>query len=60
MLRRIAARLLTSPAAFLLGGLIDILAYAATALRARVTALRARATTLRARVRLARGGPGGR
>jgi hypothetical protein len=33
--RRIAARLLTGPFAFLIGGVIDLLAFAVAALRAR-------------------------
>jgi hypothetical protein len=40
--RRIAARLLTGPLAFLLGGVIDILAYATTVLGARVRLARRR------------------
>jgi hypothetical protein len=36
VLARIAARLVTGPVAFLLGGVIDVLAYAAASARARV------------------------
>jgi hypothetical protein len=35
VLTRIAARLVTGPAAFLLGGVIDVVAYAAASARAR-------------------------
>jgi hypothetical protein len=50
--RRIAARLVTGPLAFGLGGVIDILGYAAVSLRARVRSART------ARARSARDGPG--
>jgi hypothetical protein len=36
VLARIAARLVTGPVAFLLGGVIDVLAYAAASARARL------------------------
>jgi hypothetical protein len=36
VLARIAARLVTGPAAFLLGGVIDVLAYAVASARARL------------------------
>jgi hypothetical protein len=39
---RLAARLVTGPAAFLLGGLIDVLAFAASSARARIVRRRGR------------------
>jgi hypothetical protein len=42
VLARLPARLLTGPAAFLLGGVIDVLAFAATSARGRIVGRRGR------------------